>query len=160
MPEFVPTASGGARVLLDDAETDIIRQLAGELRAMLSVRTDRGDPVYDRLFPSVYEDEKEESAYRDLIGDDLVRYKLDALDRVSTALGGAGGSDVTLEGDDLEVWLSCLTDLRLAIGTRLEVDEERMAADVDPGDPDARALAVLHWLGWIQEGVLRACTEL
>ncbi len=156
MPEFVPTPNSGVRLLLDDTETHVIRRLAGELRALLDGgRIDRGDPVYERLFPSAYGDIKDETAYRDLVGDDLVTFKLQALDIVCDALG-ARASDVTLEGETLDIWLACLTDLRLAIGTRLDVDEERMGAELDPRDPDAQSLAVLHWLGVVQEGVVRA----
>jgi hypothetical protein len=160
MPDFVPTPNAGVRLLLDDTETHVIRQLAGELRALLDAgRIDRGDPVYERLFPSAYEETNDETAYRDLIGDDLVTFKLQALDTVSGALGDRS-SDVTLEGETLDIWLACLTDLRLAIGTRLDVDEERMGAEVDPRDPDAQSLAVLHWLGFVQEGVVRASAGL
>ena len=53
-------------------------------------------------------------------------------------------------------WLATLTDLRLALGIRLGVDEERMGAEVDPSAPDAAAMTVLHWLGWVQEGIIHA----
>jgi hypothetical protein len=160
MPEFITDHNGGARLLLDDAETDIIRGLVDELRTLIAGgRIDRGDPVYDRLFPSAYEEAKDEAAYRELIGDDLVTHKVEALDAISGALG-PGANDIPLEGESLDTWLSCLTDMRLAIGTRIDIDEERMAAEIDPKHPDARALAVLHWLGWIQEGVLQACADL
>ena len=154
MPEFIPTGNGGTRLLLDDAETDIIRRLAGELRALITSGADESDPVLDRLFPSAYSDEADEDAYRELVYDDLVQYKLEALDAISTSLGDPE-SDITLESEALSMWLATLTDIRLAIGTRLDVDEERMAADIDPSDPNAQALSVLHWLGWIQEGLLR-----
>ena len=49
-----------------------------------------------------------------------------------------------------------LTDLRLAIGARLEVTEELMSADVGPEDERAPALVTLHWLGWLQEMLLKA----
>ncbi len=162
MAEFIPVVNGGARVVLDDAETDIIRGLTNELRTLLADgRVDRGDPVYERLFPSAYEDTKDEAAYRDLIGDDLLTHKLAALDAVSTALGPSeSSSEITITDDALDAWLSCLTDLRLAIGVRIDVDEERMAAGFDRDDPDASSLAVLHWLGFVQESVLRACSTL
>jgi hypothetical protein len=51
-----------------------------------------------------------------------------------------------------------LTDLRLAIGTRLDVTEEKMSDDIDPDDPEAAALSVLHWLGWVQGTILEAIT--
>ena len=158
MPEFIETDNDGVRLVLDEMETHVIRQLTEELRTLLDGgRIDRGDPVYERLFPAAYDDAKDETAYRDLIGDDLVTFKLEALDAVAGALGERF-SDVTLEGETLDIWLACLTDLRLAIGTRLDVDEERMGAEIDPNDPDARSLAVLHWLGFVQEGVVRAAS--
>jgi hypothetical protein len=155
MVEFV-RKPGGGRLLLDDAETDLIRRMAGELRALLTGLDTADDPVLDRLFPAAYEDPAEEASFQALIGDDLVQQKLEALDAVSKSLG-TDGSDVELHGELLHTWLACLTDLRLAIGTRLEVDEETMGADIDMGDPNARSLAVLHWLGWIQEGILKTC---
>ncbi len=160
MPEFIPTGTGGVRMLLDDAETDVIRRLAGELRALLASGADGSDDVFDRLFPTTYaDDEESERAYRELVTDDLVQYKLEALDAVSMSLGDEE-TDITLEGDALSIWLACLTDLRLAIGTRLGVDEDQMAADIDPHDSHAQALSVLHWLGWIQEGMLRTIGSL
>ena len=150
---------GGPRLRLDEAETDVLRQLVGELRGVLQGgRTDRGDPVYDRLFPAAYEDAFEEAKYVELIGDDLVTQKIEGLTSVQNALGSRA-TDVTLEGDSLDTWLAALTDLRLAIGTRLEVTEETMSDELDPDAPDAPAMAVLHWLGWLQEGVIRAAGQ-
>jgi hypothetical protein len=156
MPEFHPSA-GGARLVLDEMESAILRQLVGEMRALLAGQKRADDPVVDRLFPAAYETADDEAAYREIVGDDLAKEKLKALDLVSTSLSD-GPSDVVLTGDDFGTWLACLTDLRLAIGTRLDVDEERMGTEIDPNDPDAQALSVLHWLGWLQEGLLRAAT--
>lgn len=147
--------NGAVTLVLDDVESLLLRQLAAELRALLAADHEQDDHVLDRLLPDAYEDPEDERAYKDLVGDDLVREKLRALDVVSTALGD-DGTEVTLQGDDFSAWLACLTDLRLAIGMRLDVDEERMAADVDPRGPDAQAMTVLHWLGWIQEGLIRS----
>ncbi len=150
---------GGARLLLDATETELLRRLTGELRALLARGRPDRDPVLDRLFPDAYEDAANEAAYQELVGDDLTKHKLAALDTVSTSLGRKK-SDVAIEGDDIHAWLACLTDLRLAIGTRLDVDEDRMAADIDPRDPDAQSLAILHWLGWVQESLLRTIADL
>jgi hypothetical protein len=114
--------------------------------------------VYERLFPRTYEDDKDEAAYRDLIGNDLLTHKINAVDTMTRSLG-ADESDVTLDDEELELWLATLTDLRLAIGTRLDVDEQRMSEDIRTDDPDAQSLAVMHWLGWIQEGLLQAASR-
>jgi hypothetical protein len=155
MVEFVRTRTGG-RLILDDAESDLIMRVAGELRSLLTTTPNTDDPVVERLLPDAFEDRIEQAKYQDLIGDDLVTFKIEALDAVSESLSETG-SDVEIEGEALHRWLSVLTDMRLAIGTRLQVDEEMMGAEIDPEDPNGPSLAVLHWLGWIQEGIIRTC---
>jgi hypothetical protein len=150
MPDFFP-APDGARIVLDRAETQLLEQLTRDFRQILhGGRVDRGDPIYDRLFPSAYENPKDEAAYRDLTGSDLAKHKSEALERVRSKLGRRG-TDVTLDAEEFESWIQCLTDLRLTIGTNLDVDEEKMAAE-----PDSPELSVLHWLGWLTEGLLEA----
>ena len=156
MVEFVRTSTGG-RLLLDDAESDLILRVATELRSLLTTAPNTDDPVVERLFPDAFDDKVEQAKYDTLIGDDLVTHKLEAIDAVSESLSEEG-SDVELDGEALHRWLAVLTDMRLAIGTRIGVDEEMMSAPVDPDGKDGASLAVLHWLGWIQEGILRTCT--
>ncbi len=155
MVEFRRVRGGGARLLLDDAETDVLRNILTELRTILVGSDSASDPVVERLLPDAYEDARDEAAYRELIGDDLVRTKVEALDAIDASLGDAG-SDITIDGDALHQWLASLTDMRLAIGIRLDVTEDRMSRELEPGDPDFSHMAVLHWLGWIQEGLLQA----
>ena len=84
--------------------------------------------------------------------DSLKRSKLDAIGTARTALEAA--PEVTVKEDDIDTWLALLTDLRLAIAARLQIDEERMSSEVDPSDRDAVPLSVLHWLGWVQGTML------
>jgi len=155
MPTIKAAGGGEADLSLDQAETHMLRQLTAEMRALLATDIDTADdPVLRRLYPDAYEKPEDEADYRGLIGDDLEKEKLAALDTVSTALG-TQNTEVRLSGEAIDAWLGCLTDLRLAIGTRLDVDEERMGAQINQDDPDAAALSVLHWLGWLQEEILR-----
>lgn len=154
MPEFRPAGAGRVRVLMDDAETGLFRFLAGELRAALS-SDDRENAVTRRLYPSSYEDQDEEASFREIVGDSLMTEKLEALEKVTNSLGDKS-SDITISSEDLGIWLASLTDMRLAIGTRLDVDADKMAAEIDPRDEDAQQLAILHWLGWLQEGLISA----
>jgi hypothetical protein len=39
------------------------------------------------------------------------------------------------------------------------VDEESMSHDVDPDAPDAVAMSVLHWLGFLQESLLEHVSQ-
>ncbi|MGH7855948.1 MAG: DUF2017 family protein, partial [Candidatus Binatia bacterium] len=140
---------------LDEFETDVLRRLTTELREVIGGRaSEPDDPVAKRLFPAAYEDPADEAVYRDLVTDSLEREKLEALASVAAALPDGAGA-VRLGPQELEPWLASLTDLRLAIGTRLDVDEDVMSSPVDPQHPDASSLVVLHWLGYVQEGILR-----
>ena len=74
-------------------------------------------------------------------------------------LKGRGPLETSIPEDEVLAWLTGITDLRLAIGTRIDVTEEMMAADLDPKDPTAPALSVLHWLGWLQESILAEISD-
>jgi len=122
------------------------------MRLLLEADIPRSDQVMQRLFPDAYDTAEEANAYRELVDDDLRSAKLAALNDVSESLGPT----ITLTLDQASGWLTLLTDMRLAIGTRLDVTEETMATEVESDDPDAPAYSVLHWLGWMQEMMLRA----
>ena len=74
-----------------------------------------------------------------------------AAERLLASLPGDGPGEVRLDAESTERWLSTLNDVRLALGTRLEVTEEM--AEPDPEDPDAPAYVVYLWLTELQ-GVL------
>src|SRR5688572_19578695 len=125
MAEFKPLPGGGVRLELENEEAALLRQLTAELTALLQAQMP-ADPVLGRLLPRAYEDESDERDYRNMIGDDLEREKIEALERVGAA---AAATTVSLSsGEDVASWLASLSDLRLAIGTRLDVDEDRMSA--------------------------------
>jgi len=156
MAEFHALPAGGVRIVLDDDETRILRALAGELRSILTGGGPADDPVVERLFPAAYEDPLDEEAYRDMVAGSLEHEKIAALEAMSAALPQEHAADVALDAEEVSSWLASLTDLRLALGTRLGVDEERMGSELDQNAPDAPAMTVLHWRGWLQEGMLHA----
>jgi Domain of unknown function (DUF2017) len=153
VPEVSGTR-GGVRVDLADYEAELLRGLASEMRILLEADVPSVDPVKARLFPRAYEETDKQAKYESLIGEDLLSAKKNALGVVVESLDDEGPASVMLAGDGVEAWLSFLTDLRLAIGTRLEVDEDRMGSEVDPDDADAAAMSTLHWLGLIQGLIL------
>ena len=64
-----------------------------------------------------------------------------------------------LSAEELDAWLRALTDLRLALGTRLDVDEDTYTRDIDPRDPRAYELSVFAYLSWLQEQAVEAALE-
>lgn len=154
----VEAAEGGVRLSLDRHEADLLRRLAREMRALLD-DGDEDDPVLDRLFPRAYDDDEDERTFRELTEDSLETSKLEGIGILSATLGPDGPVDETLDPEAADRWVRALTDLRVAIGVRMDVDEERMGAEIDPADPDAGSLSVLHWLGFLQQTLLEALGE-
>jgi len=64
-----------------------------------------------------------------------------------------------LTAEELDAWLRALTDLRLALGTRLEVTEETYEREIDPRDPEAYELSVFAYLSWLQEQAVEAAMQ-
>ncbi len=126
-----------------------------------------------RLFPDAYggpdlvpdDDVRAASAeFRRYTENDLRSRKRDdalALVRALDALapGGEGGAVLRLKPDECRQWLGALNDLRLAIGTRLEVTDEEDGGellrlpDTDPRKPMVMAYL---WLGGLQETLVEA----
>ena len=155
VPHIAP-AGDGLHLSLDEQEAGILRELAREMRLLLEADIPAGDDVVQRLFPRAYEEEEDQQNYEELIGNELRDVKREALRKVEEALGASGPLDTKLPATDVDEWLRFLNDVRLAIGTRLEVDESKMEKEFDPSDPDAPALSVLHWLGWLQGTMLES----
>ena len=66
--------------------------------------------------------------------------------------------DVELTPAEAETWMRSFTDLRLALATRLgieEDDEERWAALPDD-DPRSQAHDIYEWVGYLQETLVGA----
>ena len=145
---------GRVRLQLDEPEASLLRNLVSEMQMLLEADVPDEDAVKTRLFPRAYENDENERGFRDLTASDLEKAKLDTLREVRDAIGISGDVEVELGPDDVGSWLRLLTDLRLAIGVRLDVTEETMEAEIDPDDPNASAMSVLHWLGWLQGSIL------
>ncbi|MEV6959682.1 DUF2017 domain-containing protein [Streptomyces sp. NPDC051207] len=129
------------------------------------------DPVLRRLFPDAYvdpeqppasprdaEERREYSAeFRRYTENDLRAGKREnalAVIRSLDALAGDGGAVLKLSERESQQWLGALNDLRLAIGARLEIDDEDdtdllyRLPDEDPRKPMVMAYL---WLGGLQE---------
>jgi hypothetical protein len=140
---------GGIRLRLPDDERELIGLLCDELRAR--VEDERDHPDLRRLFPPAHADDPEaEDAYRR-----LVRSQLDSgRERAIATVQSTVRNDV-LSTEDAESWLTVLNDLRLVLGTRLDVTEE-MSFELDRNDPAAADLAVYGYLSWLQEQLVEA----
>jgi hypothetical protein len=129
------------RVLLVSLASDLRAQLEGEPT----------DPSFRRLFPPAYEDDADERGYRDLMGGELLDGRREALELVART-----AEQKRLSAEEAETWLRALNDLRLVLGTRLDVQEDTLLDELRPDDPRAQGLAVYGYLSWIQEQLVAA----
>jgi Domain of unknown function (DUF2017) len=159
MPQIASGPQGTLEVRLDAGEAELMRGLTKEMRTLLEADIPRTDAVISRLFPDAYETPEQSHTFRDLVGDELRQGKLNALRDVIGKLNGNEGVTFSLAEDEIDSWLTTLTDMRLAIGTRLDITEETMNQELEDGDPDSPAKSVLHWLGWLQETTITQLME-
>ena len=138
---------GTFELRLPEEERRALRSLPDQLRALLA----SDDPSIERLFPPAYlDDEEREAEYRRLMRDDILERKREALDVVERTVDRP-----RLTEDELVAWLGALNDLRLVLGTQLDVSDDP-SFDVPEDDPGAPAFAVYSYLGWLQEHVVAA----
>lgn len=136
---------GSVKLRVPARERELLRRLAAELDGRLEDDTDAPDFV--RLFPPAHaEDPEDEREYRALMHGELLGGKQKTLRVFAASLD----RDVLTE-EELEAWLRVLNDLRLVLGTRLDVTETTFADGFDPRDPDAPDLALYSYLSWLQE---------
>jgi Domain of unknown function (DUF2017) len=172
-------AGRGARVrlvaTLDPQEAAVLRGLVGEVRRMLDSRiaqhpqdelaeltglatgpsTKPDDPVLARLLPDFATDDAQLSgALRELHEPELIAAKNDAAAVVLETLPAAGGR-VELNLAQVDAWLAALNDVRLALGTALDVSED-MPDELPLDDPRAEHLGVYHWLTYVQDGLVQS----
>jgi hypothetical protein len=133
------TPDGGVRLRLTPQERALLVGLAAELRSQLEGKPN--DPSLRRLFPAAYEDEQDEQAYRELAGGELLDGRRQALD----LLAATARSD-RLSAEEADAWLRALNDLRLVLGTRLDVQEGTLL-----DNPQTPELAAYGYLSWLQE---------
>ena len=127
------------------------------------------DPVLARLFPTAYADDEEAAAeFRRFTEGALREGKAKAAGTVIDTLEDAGlpdelredGLTIDVEMDEhtAQTWMRSFTDIRLALATRLGVEDgdEEYWYSLPDDDPRAQAHDIYEWIGWLQETLIGA----
>lgn len=135
--------------------------------------TEPEDPVLARLFPSAYRDDDEAAGeFRRFTEGALRDGKAVAAATIIDSLEEAGlpseipddgqQYDVELDAGTALTWMRSLTDIRLALATRLGVEEgdEEYWFTLPDDDPRAQAHDIYEWVGYLQETLIAAVTRL
>ncbi len=130
---------------------ELIVSLSGQVRELLLTDTD--DARLRRLFPPAYgTDEERDEEYQVLARDELLARRLDSLDTLDKGLGATGAQ--ALSGTELSDWMTAVNDVRLVLGTVLDVQEDEEPAGRD--DPRGPGLAAYDVLTHVLARIVRA----
>jgi hypothetical protein len=143
--QFLPTEALVLAAFFDEiAESIEADALAGD------------DPVRMRLFPAAYPNDADaDDEYRSFTESGLRAERSARAQACSEQL--RRGADVTLADGEGERWLQALNDLRLALGTRLDITEDE--PDLDPSEPDFHERSAYYWLTALQDSLVRALMD-
>jgi hypothetical protein len=168
---------------LDRQEAAVLRGLVSQIDDMLKARaaeapkdelaeltgirtgpsTAPDDPILSRLLPDFHRLDADNPSKADLDSAAALRslHEPDLLD-IKTGVAGVvletcpeHGGWIRLSLEQAESWLSALNDVRLALGTALDVSED-MPDELPDDDPRSPHLGVYHWLTWMQESLVHA----
>ncbi|MFI6053075.1 DUF2017 domain-containing protein [Streptomyces violascens] len=184
---FEALPRGGAAVALDEVEIAILRSLAVQLLELIGPGDEPAedadplaalfaegpseppaDPALARLFPEAYASEESDelraksAEFRRFTENDLrARKRTDALAVVhgldALSPKGDGGAVLKLTAEDSQHWLGALNDLRLTIGTRLDITDEEESEELYrlPDDDPRKPMVMAYlWLGVLQETLI------
>jgi Domain of unknown function (DUF2017) len=139
----------------DAAESGVLGLLLDQLEQLLAADDLAGDPVMERLLPPGHRgDAGIAEEYREMTESALRSGKADDL-AVMRATLPADGGEVRLDPEQAGAWLRTTNDLRLALGTRLDITEETEPPDDVTGEDDHQ-LAVYYWLTGVQGSLVDA----
>lgn len=130
------------------------------------------DPVLARLFPTAYlEDDESAAEFRRFTEGSLRDGKAAGAGVIIDTLEEAGLPaelsedglviDVEMDEPTAEAWLRSFTDLRLALATRLgvEEDDDDVWLAMDDEDPRSQAHDIYQWVGYLQETLVEALSS-
>ncbi|GAA3232824.1 DUF2017 domain-containing protein [Actinocorallia longicatena] len=171
MSGFRRSGASGVTLRLEQVENAVLQNLVEQLQQMLGElpKGDPGlaelgisesteapaDPALARLFPDGYSGDDDASGeFRRYTETTLkdgkekdARVVLDTL---------AFDRRIELDADQAQSWLRALNDLRLALGTRLEITEENHArfAELAVDDPAYAMFVTYDWLTQLQDSLI------
>lgn len=142
-----------------DLDSDPLAQLVG----IDSHATKPTDPVLNRLYPDAYPDDPEASLeFRRFTERSLRDASVGRAERVLASMSenidfnDQVNSVIELELNS-QLWsdmVGFLNDIRLALGTRLEITENFESHNVDDDDPRSALFDLYGWLTWMQETLI------
>jgi Domain of unknown function (DUF2017) len=142
----------GYAVHLSKGVRGLLVELCQQSRALLDAEDPSSDPAVARLFPPAYEDDPLRNLeFETSLGDSPRSGKLAAIDTLERTAHAKALSE-----DELLAWIGVVNDLRLVLGTRIEITEEATEEDFPSEDPRHETYRVYQFLGYLLQEMLEA----
>ena len=139
-------------VALSTRMRDLLVELCQQSRALLEAEDPSSDPAVARLFPPAYEnDPLRNLEFETTLGSAPKTGKLEAIDTMERTAHAS-----SLSEEELLAWVGVINDLRLVLGTRIDITEEATDEDFPPDDPRHDTYRVYQMLGWLLQEMLEA----
>ncbi len=139
--------SGNFAINLPAEERELLSGLPAQLRELLG---DGDAPSLRRLFPAAYHlDAEKDAEYHELVRSELLATKISRAELLESTSHAS-----TLTEEQLLGWMGAVNDLRLVLGTQLDVSEDD--DDIEADDPRAGHFGLYHYLGYLLENIIRA----
>lgn len=146
-----PVGDGTFAINLPDQDRQTLIGFVDQLEQLLHL--DTSDPRLRRLFPVAYHDDPDRDAeYQGYMHEELQQSRLNSIEMVREVLG----QDVPLTEAQLHGFMLILNNLRLVLGTLLDVDESTDTDDLDESDPLFGQAQLYGYLGWLLEWTVSA----
>ena len=166
-------------VRLDAEERSILASLLAGVRGLLAADEDPDadplallvgmsgnpvetpqDPTLLRLLPDAYGDGEQSAEFRRLTDADIRGRKTEAIDRALEEVASSDSVELDLD-EGVGMWLQAINDVRLMLGTRLDITEDWPEARDELADDDPRAALFdfYDWLTTLQEYLVLAAMD-
>ncbi|WP_405489834.1 DUF2017 domain-containing protein [Nocardia sp. NBC_00511] len=168
---------------MDAHEAEVLRSLVGAVSGLLTERAGSApeddlaaltglqtgntvppdDPRLLRLLPDFHRPEPGSpdadradlnSGMRSLHEPGIIDAKVAAGQVILDTLPAAGGK-ILITPEQADRWLIALNDVRLALGTALNISADT-PEHLDDDDPRSPSLEIYHWLTWMQDSLIQA----
>jgi Domain of unknown function (DUF2017) len=144
---------------LEGGERDVLRGLPAQLRELLEEQSPSSDPAMARLYPPAYPDDPLRNLEFEMVeGDELTKQRLSAIETMERTVDAR-----RLSEDELLAWVAVMNDLRLVLGTRLDITEGTRERDFPADDPRRSAFVLYGYLTYLVDasvGALAGNTEI
>src|SRR5262249_7144915 len=133
-------------VSLRPEDRSMLAELARQSRELLESEDPSSDPAVARLFPAAYRDDPLMSLdFEQTMGEAPKNGKVEALTTLERTAEAK-----ELSEEELLLWMGAVNDMRLVLGTRIEITEESTEDDFPEDDPDRDGYLVYGYLTWLE----------